>query len=310
MIQPVKQTLLRAVAAVSRDYLQHFPLQTGKQQLWELAIRPYVAWRDMTFRTETQEGFLLDVNTTDIIQRYIYFFGSWEPVFTTYLKRTLKPGDVFIDIGANIGYYTILASRLVGPSGHVFAIEASPSICARLRHHVALNAATNVTIVNAAIYRERTELPLYRHEATNIGATTVMADVAQRRDTEIEAIVPAMPLAEAVPVADVQRARLIKIDVEGAEWPVLQGIADLLPQLSRETELVIEIDPEALRDQGTSTDEFLSLFAASGFSPYAFDERLEVYEYRIKAFLGEFSTELHPYASHGLDRIDVLFRRT
>jgi hypothetical protein len=84
----------------------------------------------------------------------------------------------------------------------------------------------------AAAYREQTELSLYGHEATNIGATTIMADVAQRRDTEIEAVVQAMPLADAVPVADMVRARVIKIDGEGAKWAVLQGIADLHPYAS------------------------------------------------------------------------------
>lgn len=305
----MKQTTFRVAAALARGYLQRVPLRTGKRHLWDHAIRPYIAWRDMSFRTKTQAEFFLDVNTTDIIQRYIYYFGVWEPVLTDYIQRTLKTGDVFIDIGANIGYYTILASRLVGASGQVFAIEASPSICASLRHHIALNAASNVTVINAAIYRERAELPLYMHEATNIGATTIMADVAQRRDTAIEAVVQAMPLADAVPVQDIRRARMIKIDVEGAEWPVLQGIADLLAHMSPETELVIEIDPQALRDQGTSTEAFLAVFAAAGFRPWSFDERLAVYENRIRAFTGDFSSELQPYVSLGLDRVDVLFRR-
>jgi FkbM family methyltransferase len=305
----MKRDILRGAAALARGYLQHFPLQTGKQQVWEHAIRPYLAWRDMTFRTKTQAGFLLDVNTADVVQRYAYFFGSWEPVFTDYIKRMLRPGDVVIDIGANIGYHSLLASRVVGPSGRVFAIEASPSICAKLRHNVALNAADNVTVINVAIFRERMELPLHIHNSSNSGATTIVSEVAQRRDTEIEAIIQAMPLAEAMPIVDILRARLIKIDVEGAEWPVVQGIIDLLPRLSAATELVIEIDSQALQDQGTSVDEFLSLFESAGFRPYVFGERLDVYENRIKAFLGNFSSEVHPLSDRGFDSTDVLFRR-
>ncbi|SCF63177.1 hypothetical protein GA0115259_100393 [Streptomyces sp. MnatMP-M17] len=62
------------------------------------------------------------VDTQDLIQRYIYLFGVWEPHMTRWLRGRLEPGDTFVDVGANIGYYSVLASQLVGDGVKVVAI--------------------------------------------------------------------------------------------------------------------------------------------------------------------------------------------
>ena len=65
----------------------------------------------------------------DLIQRMILHFGVWEPDVSRVIEQSLAPGDVFVDIGANIGYDTLLASSCVGPTGRVVSIEASPRSC-------------------------------------------------------------------------------------------------------------------------------------------------------------------------------------
>ena len=65
----------------------------------------------------------------DLIQRMILHFGVWEPDVSRVIEQSLAPGDVFVDIGANIGYDTLLASSRVGPTGRVVSIEASPRSC-------------------------------------------------------------------------------------------------------------------------------------------------------------------------------------
>lgn len=67
------------------------------------------------------------------------------------MAERLKPGDVFVDVGANIGYFSLLASKLVGPGGRVVAIEASPEVFDLLRRNLELNKAHNVRAVNVAI---------------------------------------------------------------------------------------------------------------------------------------------------------------
>src|SRR6266545_4932566 len=71
-----------------------------------------------------EAGVRLLVETDDLIQGYIYLFGVWEPNITDWIRRTLLPGDTFVDVGSNIGYYSTLAARLVGSAGSVVAIDA------------------------------------------------------------------------------------------------------------------------------------------------------------------------------------------
>jgi precorrin-6B methylase 2 len=87
----------------------------------------------------------------DIIQQYIYYFGVWEPRITGWVSRHLAPGDTFIDVGANIGYYSLLASPLVGKTGTVVAIEASPRTFDDLLFNLELNNVSNVRPVNVAV---------------------------------------------------------------------------------------------------------------------------------------------------------------
>ena len=78
-------------------------------------------------------------HTADLIQRYVYYFGVWEPTISQWFKGYVRPGDIVVDVGANIGWYTLLAAQRVGPEGQVVAIEASPTIAEHLRANLALN---------------------------------------------------------------------------------------------------------------------------------------------------------------------------
>lgn len=128
---------------LGRQYIRHFPLQTGKTFVYkQLMIRRLgVRWRRVSATVTTIDGASMEIALPDLIQSRIYFFGVWEPAISAFVRSRLEPGDSFIDVGANIGYYTVLASRRVGPSGSVYAVEASPKICSRLRRNVALNGA-------------------------------------------------------------------------------------------------------------------------------------------------------------------------
>ena len=79
-----------------------------------------------------------------MIQRGIYFCGVWEPAITSFVRQTLQAGDVFVDIGANIGYYSCLAAKLTGSTGRVHAIEASPTICTILEENLRINQAIHI----------------------------------------------------------------------------------------------------------------------------------------------------------------------
>jgi FkbM family methyltransferase len=217
-----------------------------------LAFRAYnKALRSMrpNWRAWTYFGARMHCNPNDLIQRMILYFGVWEPDVSRVIERNLAPGDVFVDVGANIGYHTLLASSLVGPSGRVVAIEASRRTFALLRANLALNACSaNVRAVNAAVSDRAGRLKLYELSEANISAATTLAS---RGGTPIETV-DALPLERILTSDEIARLRLIKMDVEGAEPPILRHLLANLALYPATMDIVVEASPadgfEAWRD--------------------------------------------------------------
>jgi FkbM family methyltransferase len=196
----------------------------------------------------------------------------------------------------------LLVTHLVGPAGHVHAVEASPWIHARLRRNLAVNDVRNVTTYNLAATAEPGPVTVYLHDGSNLGGTTIVASEAARLATEQEAVVEGWPLPAIVPEAALLAARLIKIDVEGAEWLVAQR--DLLRRLRPEVEILIEVKPEALAVFGATLADFLALFATAGFACFEIDNR-----YDGRFYIEAPSAETRPLRQRNADMIDLVFRK-
>lgn len=304
MIERALEYPLHALMAAVRAYVRYVPNETGKPAL----VRGFHGLRRMFFfdarskvfaltprtvTTTTQFGAQLRCNVpTDQIGTFIYLFGIWEPHISAWISSRLKPGDVFIDVGANVGYYSLLASRIVGETGKVVAVEASPSIYEMLRENIALNAATNITPINMAVSDRPGTVEIYRGPAFNLGLTS-MHDT--HPDAVLEATVPAGPLAS-IAGPDLARARLIKIDVEGAEWEVVRGLEEALPTLRDDAELVMEVSPQKGSHRGESVDRILDLFRAHGYHFYALDN-----DYRAVTYLDAMRA---PRPARRIDAVD------
>jgi hypothetical protein len=180
-----------------RVYTRFMPGRLGKALLWRSVIAPHFGWRPRDFEVETRFGSRMRGNTRDFIQRHIYYFGLWERNLTDFLAQRLRPGDVFIDVGANIGYFSLQAAKLVGSTGSVIAIEASPSIYGWLTANLALNDTRNVRTVNLAVSDRSSMLRLYMGPADNIGGTTLVA--AGTPGSTFECVVAARPWATSSP---------------------------------------------------------------------------------------------------------------
>ena len=132
----------------ARAYIRYAPASARKERFWREVVDPYLAWRDHRFTARTVAGRIAG-STRDILQQYLYYFGAWEPQVSSFIRDRLKPGDSFIDVGANIGYFSLLASRLVGRGGPVVSVEASPSIHHDLAENIRRNGAA-IRAVNRA----------------------------------------------------------------------------------------------------------------------------------------------------------------
>ena len=144
------------------------------------------------------------------------------------IERRLKPGDVFIDAGANIGVYTVLASRLVGPSGRVIAVEMMPDTADRLEAHVRINELHNVTVVRQALSDASGGIVTATVQAGKFGQATIAED-SERYGLGTRIEVTSTTLDDVT--AGIASIALMKMDLEGAEMPALRGGASTMTKL-------------------------------------------------------------------------------
>jgi len=184
--------------------------------------------------------------------------GVWEADLMKLLGRTLQPGRVFVDVGANVGFHTVLAARLVGAAGHVYAVEPAPWTLQLLRANVWRSGA-EVTIVPAAASDRRATVRLAAEPGHRSGAhlTETAGDEVV---VEVELEVEAAPLDELLPDVSVD---VLKVDVEGAEPLVLRGAAGLLARSPRLLVIVEFRDETHL--SGESPADVLAFYRSLGF---------------------------------------------
>ncbi|MFJ3249091.1 FkbM family methyltransferase [Streptomyces sp. NPDC086782] len=255
--------MTRPAVRALRAYVRHLPAAPGA--LWLAGkLSDHLTRHPVTAMARTRDGAVFPVKTSDVIQRYLYLFGVWEPHLTAFITSRLQPGDTFIDVGANIGYYSVLASRLVGPAGHVVAIEPCPAFHRALTDNASLNGCRNVRTVQAAVHDSTDRLTFYLETSTNLGGTTTVRPRAVESSFEADAA----PLYQLVISDEFETARLIKIDVEGGEAAAVSGLLPVLPRLRDDVELLVEVTPRLLAKQGLTVDDVLGPLRKHGFLPY------------------------------------------
>jgi FkbM family methyltransferase len=249
---------------VARSYLRYAPWMLGKEVLWNRVVNPYLAWQSHPFIATTVFGARLAGDTRDMIQQYIYYFGLWEPHLTDWITSQLRPGDTFVDVGANVGYYSLLASRLVDASGSVVAIEASPAIFRELQANLARNRVTNVRAVNLAASARRGKVRLFRGPGYNLGETSLFESSGGGPMGDTESAL----LEEILEPCELAHARCIKLDIEGAEGAVLPGLIPRLNSGRADLELIVEFHPQFLIEPGQRVGELVELLRIAGFHAY------------------------------------------
>ena len=119
-------------------------------------------WRPHDFVVRTRFAGRMHGNTEDLIQRFIYYFGVWEPDLTAWINGRLQGQQdrIFVDVGANIGYFTILAAKLLANKGQVVAIEASPQTYALMLANLKRNGLVNVQAIYCAALEVKRQVTL------------------------------------------------------------------------------------------------------------------------------------------------------
>jgi FkbM family methyltransferase len=236
------------------------PAARFRKTLWRCFRKPFnVSWLDDLQLT------LCPGNETS---RSIFVTGGYEPNEFCLLAKVLRPGMTFVDVGANMGLYTLFAARRVGVSGCVLAIEPSSREMGTLKGNVAINALNNVRVRQVALSDRASEVELLVARTQNSGHNTLGAfgyntPLDHREKTRTQSL-DEIVQAEGIPKIDV-----IKVDIEGAELSALRGAVNTLRR--DHPLLLLELADRLLRHQNATSADLLSLLAQLGYRMYGFD---------------------------------------
>ena len=195
------------------------------RRLIETATHP-IRHRDLRIMRGSMAG--VRINLGGSFLRYLT--GDAEPEVQEALAELIEPGQTVYDVGANIGFFTILCSRLVGPHGKVYAFEPIPENLVTLRHNIALNKLTNVVVVEQALSASTGTAEMFVSPWSAFHSLNV--DGASKRENHGpdggQITVETVTLDEFVKGDGVSAPDLIKLDVEGAELLVVEGMRETL----------------------------------------------------------------------------------
>lgn len=164
------------------------------------------------------------VNST--LCKCLYLNNNYEPSVTEYLKKRLKEGDIFIDVGANEGVFGILAGKLVGPTGKVYCIEPLPKNIPLLKKNIRINNLNNVIIYDVAAGDENKEISFFEIKFFNMlgGAENKMVTVLSKIPGLIQESRVKQRRLDTLINEPLDKIKVIKIDTEGHEEFVLKGL--------------------------------------------------------------------------------------
>lgn len=191
--------------------------------------------------------------------------GAYEPAVTRLVEKVIRPGDVVVDIGAHIGYFTLHFARLVGETGRVYAFEPDPENFALLQTNVRANGYTNVVLEPMAVSDRSGTFTLYRAE--NNPADHRIYDPQEARQP---LAIPTVSLDAYFSDQASARVDLVKVDVQGAEEQVVLGMAGMLAR-NPSLKLITEFWPFGLQAAGGSAPALLNLLEQHRFNFYPMD---------------------------------------
>jgi FkbM family methyltransferase len=230
-------------------------------------FQPLDLFRNITRIISYDQDLKIKLDLDEWIQQHIYFLGYFDPFGILYLKKNLKEGDVFIDAGANVGSYTLIAAKQVGNTGHVFAFEPAGEIYNRLYENITLNEYQNVKAEKKALLDKNITIDLFLAKKINLGMSSIY-----HHDTENGRVetVEAVKLDDYVDNQNIKRIDLIKIDVEGSEMHALKGMQKTLEK--HKPKILIELKEETHLQSDHSINEIISYLNDIGYEQWIIDD--------------------------------------
>lgn len=207
-------------------------------------------------------GQSLKVDLSSSVGRSIWLRGIYEPEVEAYISRVLKPGDAFIDVGAHVGYFSVIAASIVGNNGEVHCFEPNRKVFELLKASIAFNELRNVHAHPVALWSKSGALVLitprdsgFSYVRTNESRYNAPGDIVQ-----------AITLDQYASQSVKCQVKLIKLDVEGAEYHVLLGMQRILQ--SQSPCLILEAQDWSLSRFGHNLADIFVLLGGYGYRAF------------------------------------------
>ena len=263
-LRPASAMVKSVIRGLVYFRLSWFPLSVKSGEAWAKRIKTAPA---VFYPPEFCQQVLLDrkirmnLGLIDIIERNLLLTGTWDQIISRSLQVLLKSGDTFIDVGANIGYFTLLASSICGSNGTVIAVEPSRRALLKLLANLELNDPSNITVLSVAAGSDSELYKLGLSSGSNIGATNLRVS---ENPVCFERIA-IMPLGGLLSTMDVKPS-LIKIDIEGWELHALYGLEDVITKSY--PKILLELTDSFLQEEGQSAKMLIRFMNKLGYQCY------------------------------------------
>jgi FkbM family methyltransferase len=257
----IAQHIRRARSRCAHAIFRAWPVPYGLERLMD-TLNPVPAEGVVTRKLR---GFPLQLtfDSRSYLGRFLYYRGMYEDATMELLRAILREGMNFVDVGANIGLHTTIASYLVGPAGRVVAIEPQEEMCDVIRLNVKQNGLSNVSIVTTALGKNSGCGVLHQLYDSNPSAATMRLQPDEQSQSMTS--VPVRTLTEVLESEALTGGELVvKIDVEGAELEVLAG-AEAFFAARPPAVILLECVEHHLRRFGTTRRDVLDTLRALGY---------------------------------------------
>lgn len=203
--------------------------------------------------------------TPDAVGRTIYKYKNYEPEITRFVLNEIKynSDDIIIDVGANIGWYSLLLDHMEYGPGVIYAFEPNSLNYSLLKYNISLNGASKIVAVNKAVSDRNGKATLYNYGDNNLGRHS-MLPLFKGSSEKITTITLDKFIKKN---NDKKIIKLIKIDVEGYELPVLLGAKNVLEYTEN---LIVEFSPDIMLQNKIAPRSVIQLLYTNGFKPYSF----------------------------------------
>jgi FkbM family methyltransferase len=187
--------------------------------------------------------------------------GAFEPHMGTVLDRFLSPGGVFIDLGANEGYFSVLASKIVGSKGSVIAIEPQSRLQDVIQTNLSANECFNVRLLKCIVSDKTANMRIFLAPTTNTGSSSLFRPNKYHLPTQE---IQSYALGELLEKIGVDNCDLMKVDIEGAEYDVFMAAAEVLKKGILRN-IALEYHPRILMKRGLAPEDLHQHMIENGY---------------------------------------------